>query len=218
MLPMPAAGLGASATALGDPFLPPWQALGFTAPNPAAELADTGLLALLHLLLLADRAPRLAGQLLESSALGLPTAAAAVEATAWTLHLLRGGELAGEAQRLRSTELATGGSVLGLCVQLPVRRLGKKQVHKHMLPRRHPLHCLSHLFYGHSCRALLPGCGGVLPAGGAGRYRAGAVPAAAAYDSGHPGAGRGAGVCRGGGHDAARPAGRELRMMPLASI
>lgn len=102
------AGLGASATALGDPFLPPWQALGFSAPNPAAELADTGLLALLHLLLLADRAPRLAGQLLESSTLGLPTAVAAVQATAWTLRLLRSGELAGQARQLRSTELATG--------------------------------------------------------------------------------------------------------------
>ncbi|KAL4458780.1 hypothetical protein ABPG75_013645 [Micractinium tetrahymenae] len=107
------ASLGASATALGDPFLPPWQALGFSAPNPAAELGDTGLLALLYLLLLADRAPRLAGQLLESSALGLPTAAVAVEATAWALRLLRAGELAREAAQLRSTEAVAEHFFLG---------------------------------------------------------------------------------------------------------
>lgn len=116
------AGWDASASLKRDPTLAAWQVLGFSAANPAAELADTGLLCLLLLLLLADRTPQLAAEVLAASAAalnGAPLAAAAVATTGWTLRLLRSGELAAEAQRLESTCTAAGG--WGACRVLEVR-------------------------------------------------------------------------------------------------
>jgi hypothetical protein len=104
--------------------LAPWQLLGFSAANPAAELEGTGVLSLLLLLLPAERSPQLAVRLLAAShgtaeqqqtageppAPGFPLAVAAVEAAAWTLRALRCGELGGESLRLQSTHAAAGGS------------------------------------------------------------------------------------------------------------
>lgn len=111
--------------AAGD--LPAWQLLGFSAANPAGELQEAGVLPLLMLLSLLERAPHLASRLL-TAALGGPLqqqqqqhpcgpaclppfrlAEVAVEVTRWALRLLGSGGLSAEAQRLGCVYSTAGG-------------------------------------------------------------------------------------------------------------
>ena len=111
----------------------PWEALGFSAANPAGDLGETGVLCPLLLLLLLDRSPQSAAALL-AAARGQPVqlpgqqlggeerapqplqrppgfalAEVAVHSAAWVQRRLAGGGLAGEARRLGSYFRAAGG-------------------------------------------------------------------------------------------------------------
>lgn len=132
---------------------PAWRVLGFSAANPARELGDAGVLPLLMLLMLLERAPRLAARLLASS-LGIPMqsnavaevdgqqqielqqqqearlppfslAEVAVEVTGWTLRVLGSGALNSEAQRLGSASGAAGERCVWVwvCLAWPARVL-----------------------------------------------------------------------------------------------
>jgi hypothetical protein len=94
---------------------PPWQLLGCSAANPAADFGSTGLLCPLLLLLLLEQAPTAARQLLTaaqgSPAQGVPafrlTEAAVLATQRLQLHLVR-GSLQAEAQQQGSYIRAAG--------------------------------------------------------------------------------------------------------------